>query len=226
MDRNGQIESWKNLVGCLPGVLNAEFVLEGDSIREVHILADQSRGPKQIVRDVQSALLARYQLELDHRIISVAQVSGSLFNDAAHAARGEGRRLVCERLELSGSRADASATICLSLDGETYTGKAQCDLSLPGRMWAIAQATVEALNLLLAANCRFSLEQVRRAAIGDRQAVLVGLRLKYNGKAEEFLGACYEGEDPNFSVALATLDGVNRRFPTLPHAKENPSFSS
>ena len=47
-------------------------------------------------------------------------------------------------------------------------------------------------------------------------AMLVGLLLKHGGKTEALLGACHEGEDPNFSAALATLDAVNRRLPTLP----------
>ena len=92
-------------------------------------------------------------------------------------------------------------------------------------MRAIAQATVEALNLLLSPECRFVLDDVRRTPMGDRQAVLVGLHLKRSGKTEALLGACYEGEDPNFSVALATLDGVNRRFSTLPPSPESGQVS-
>ena len=55
---------------------------------------------------------------------------------------------------------------------------------------------------------------------GARCTVCYRLRLEQAGKAEALLGACYLGEDPNFSVALATLDGVNRRILTLPFARE------
>ena len=113
----------------------------------------------------------------------------------------------------------------MSLDGSPYVGRSACDLSAAGRMRAIAQATVEALNLLLSPECRFVLDDVRRTPMGDRQAVLVGLHLKRSGKTEALLGACYEGEDPNFSVALATLDGVNRRFSTLPPSPESGQVS-
>ena len=40
--------------------------------------------------------------------------------------------------------------------------------------------------------------------------------LKSKGRSEPLLGACYEGEDPNFSVALAVLDAVNRRIAMMP----------
>lgn len=203
-----QTEEWKSLVTKLPGVLGAEFSLENGVVREVHILSDQSRGPKQIVRDVQSALLARFQVELDHRTISVAQIPGPL-----QAARS---RLVCDRLDLCSSRTGASVVVRLSLDEARYTGEAVCDFSAGGRLRAIALATVDALNKYLEAGVRLSLEDVRVSPLGERRAVLVGLELKAGGKPEALLGACYEGEDPNFSVALATLDAVNRRIATLP----------
>ena len=209
---NALTESWKALVTRLPGVLGAEFTLENESVREVHILSDQSRNPKQIVRDVQSAMLAKFQVELDHRIVSVAQIPGS-------ALRPPARRLRCEKLELSTSREGARASVHLVADGRHYSGQADCDLSVGGRWRAIAQAAVAALNQILAPGHVFSLDEVRRAAMGEHQAVLVGLVLKSGGKTEALLGACYEGEDPNFSVALATLDAVNRRLAALPSAE-------
>lgn len=216
---NEQTESWKALVTQLPGILGAEFTVDNGTVREVHILSDQSRSPKQVVRDVQSALLARFQLELDHRCISVAQIPSS--------ARESRRRLVCDGLELSSSRDGAAVKVLLSLDGHGYTGEARCDLTAGDRLRAIAGATVAAINHCLAPGCRISLDGVRACPMGDRQAVLVGLLLKHEGKTEALLGACYEGEDPNFSVALATLDGVNRRLMTLPwtvsHASQTAS---
>lgn len=204
---------WKELVTRLPGVLGAEFSVEGGAVREVHILSDQSRSPKQIVRDVQSALLAKYQVELDHRVVSVAQIPRSSLQE-------QPRRLRCEQLELSTSREGAAACVLLVRGGEHYMGRATGDLTMGGRMRTIAQAAVDALNQLLDAGYAFSLEEVRRADMAGRQAVLVGLRLKSGGGSEALLGACYEGEDPNFSVALATLDAVNRRLSTIPPAKE------
>ena len=211
---NEQTEAWKALVTQLPGILGAEFTVDNSTVREVHILSDQSRSPKQVVRDVQSALLARFQLELDHRCVSVAQIPG-----AAQEAR---RRLICDGLELSSSRDGAGIKVVLRLDEHSYTGEARCDLTAGDRFRAIASATVAAINHCLAPGCRFSLDTVRTCPMGERQAVLVGLLLKHAGKTEALLGACYEGEDPNFSAALATLDGVNRRLMTRPPASACP----
>ena len=110
----------------------------------------------------------------------------------------------------------ASASVYLNLEDHIYQGSSQCDLSTSGRFRSIALATVDALNQVLAPGCSFSLDEVRSTTLGEHQAMLVGLLLKHGGKTEALLGACYEGEDPNFSAALATLDAVNRRLPTLP----------
>ena len=214
---SSDVTAWKELITQLPGILGAEFSLEDGAIREVHILSDQSRGPKQIVRDVQSALLARFQVELDHRVVSVAQVPG-------HIARPA--RLVCDRLELSTGRSGASASVYLNLEDHIYHGSSQCDLSTTGRFRSIALATVDALNQVLSSGCSFSLEEIRSTALGAQQAMLVGLILKNGGKTEALLGACYEGEDPNFSAVLATLDAVNRRLPTLPRREHGDGLSS
>jgi hypothetical protein len=45
---------------------------QGDEIREIHIVTSSSRPAKQIVRDVQTLLLARFHRVIDHRVVSVA----------------------------------------------------------------------------------------------------------------------------------------------------------
>ena len=202
-----QSEAWRDLVSHLPGVLNAEFVLSDGQIREVHILSDQSRAPKQIVRDVQSAMAARFRLELDHRIISVAQIPSM--------PQEKKKRLVCERLAITTTREGSVVTVALGLDGQTCQGEAACGGASQDRCRAIAQATVNAINQFLSRDSQFSLIDWKHSSIGDSQVVLVGLRLKNNGKMEQLLGACYEGEDVNLSAVMATLDAVNRRILAL-----------
>lgn len=205
------VTAWKELVEQLPGILSVEFVLESEAVREVHVLSDQSRTPKQLVRDIQSALLAQFQLELDHRIVSVAQIPG--------IPKGEQHRLICDRLELSSARNGCEVSVSLRMGDKNESGTSASDLSVPGRSRAIAQATVDAINCFLAAGCRFYLEDARSLTMGNRTAVLVGLRLENSGRTEELLGACFQGDDPNFSIATATLDAVNRRLLLLPLSK-------
>jgi hypothetical protein len=59
----------------LPGV-RAVSVVTGPDARptEVHVLADRNKPAKQVVRDIQSLAMARYDLDIDHRIVSVVQI--------------------------------------------------------------------------------------------------------------------------------------------------------
>ena len=69
----------EDLLGTLKGVLSARVVAHPDgSVEEVHILTTDEVAPKQTVRNVESALRARYDVAIDHRKISVAQTTARL----------------------------------------------------------------------------------------------------------------------------------------------------
>lgn len=205
------VAAWKDLVRRLPGVLGVEFhVSEDQRVTELHVLSDQSRTPKQIARDIQSALLAKFQLELDHRVISVAQIPGAM--------RDKHTRLVFDRLSLASSRDGISVDVYLRMGESSYAGHSHCDSSPGARTRSIAEASVAAINQFLPDTCRFTLDDVRLSTLGEHAVAMVGVALKADGKNEALLGACYVGEEPNYSVVLATLDAVNRRLPALPSA--------
>ena len=56
----------------LRDVVAASITTDGDTIKEIHIVAVSVRQPKQIVRDVETSLKAFLKRTVDHRIISVA----------------------------------------------------------------------------------------------------------------------------------------------------------
>ena len=63
-------------MSSLPGILSVRIVARpGGEIEEIHLLTNTEIAAKQTVRNVESALKARFHLEVDHRKISVAQSS-------------------------------------------------------------------------------------------------------------------------------------------------------
>ena len=56
---------------------HAAITTDGEEIKEVHVVARTARRPKQIVRDVESALAAFLNRSIDHRIISVVLLEGT-----------------------------------------------------------------------------------------------------------------------------------------------------
>src|SRR3954471_22438330 len=59
----------------IQGVKAASVVTGPDAVpTEVHVLAAPGKPAKQVVRDVQSLAMARYDIDIDHRIVSVVQI--------------------------------------------------------------------------------------------------------------------------------------------------------
>jgi len=68
------ISAAEDLLRSLKGVVSARIVVKpGGSVEEIHMLTTADVSPKQTVRNVESALLAHFDLEVDHRCISVAE---------------------------------------------------------------------------------------------------------------------------------------------------------
>ena len=66
----------ENLLTSLEGILSARVVTTPlGEVSEVHVLAQAGLAPKQLVRNIESALLAQLGLKIDHRKISIAQTA-------------------------------------------------------------------------------------------------------------------------------------------------------
>jgi hypothetical protein len=64
----------ESLLRTLPGVISAKVVRhESGAIKEIHLLSTTEYAPKQVVRNVESAMLARFGARVDHRAVSVAR---------------------------------------------------------------------------------------------------------------------------------------------------------
>src|SRR3989304_4807199 len=69
-------EEIENSLCQIREVKAARIITKKDnSIDEVHILASPEKNPKQLVRDIESLLMAEYGLPVTHRKITIAQPS-------------------------------------------------------------------------------------------------------------------------------------------------------
>lgn len=67
----------ETLIAALTGVLAARVVTNPlGRIEEIHVLADEQLHPKQMVRNIESALSAGLGVTVDRRVVSIAQVRG------------------------------------------------------------------------------------------------------------------------------------------------------
>lgn len=202
--QNIAIGQYNDLICKLPGVMSANVVVSGEDISEIHILADIRRAPKQIARDVQSAIMAQFGVDVDHKLISIAQIPAQ----AHPKLRG---RLVFEEICTSKNKERSSATVTLS-DGETtYSGTAAAlnDRLEVNRM--ICQATLSAVENFIEDSVLLSVADVKAFDLGGERAVAVSVAIKTGSRVERVIGSAFAGDDGSTAVVRATMDALNRK---------------
>lgn len=179
---------------------------EWGAIEEVHVLADGGRHPKQIVRDIESALAARWRLQVDHKKISVAQVGGG---ESQPEPRGDVRarfRLVSLNITSRPGRQEIESTVVMSCgDGES-SGTATGALSQAQYTRVAVEAALGAVNEALADGHLVQLEDIRRLDMSAGPVVTCQLTVvRPRGNTEIAVGAAAVHND---DWARAAVDAV------------------
>lgn len=194
----------------LDSVDAVRVVNDGSKVAEVHVLAANSKTPKQVVRDVQSLAMAAYGATIDRRVISVVQIAP----DSIKPAQDERPALHSIQEEPDGTRTTMKVT--LAWQGEQHVGAASGPAAASARLRLIGEAALEAIESLLEGSPPLALDSIGVASIGMRKvliAVVVGTTTK---DAEEVgVGAAMSQEDDSDAAVRAVLDAINRRLPTL-----------
>ena len=194
----------------LKGVCGARVVAdEKGIIQEIHLLVESDRNPKQVVRDVESALMAHFGVSIDHRKVSVAQKGGSRWQLASRL------RWLDVQITQEGTR--ATVAVFVERGGQVYRGVAtgvRASTQLP-RLVAIA--TLRAVELAHGLNERFGLEDVSTSTVlaGYPVAVVLVSAVRDNGE-DLLVGSALVRQDIYRAVGLATLDAINRRVVAFP----------
>ncbi|MBX5463938.1 MAG: hypothetical protein IRZ26_00070 [Clostridia bacterium] len=209
------------LVKQLPSVIGARVVVnEWGGIEEIHVLATDERSPKALVRDVQSALAARWGLMVDYRKVSVAQ-------QAVPRAPSRVRLAVVSlqattdllrdviRVEVSLEEQAPAATLWpldppAKLAGP-FKGSAEGAHSGRGMLRVAAEAALAALNQAVDPQVRFFLEEAAETAIAGRRVILVLVILRTSRNEEPLVGSALLAADPVRAAVNATLSACNRR---------------
>ena len=211
------------LIQSLPGVEGARIVLDDwGAVREVHVLADASRPPKSVVRDIESALQARWGLVVDHRRISVAQL-GSV------PRRPKWIRLSLRHFTVASDPVHGRTEVAVSLAPEAprdMFGRVLYDPEIPTAIWQgravgasagglgirlAAEATLQALNQSLLQEHSFTVGEMARVPLGDREVIVCLLHYHApRGMSETLTGSTLIRGEPMEAAVRAVLNGSNR----------------
>lgn len=205
----------ENLLQSLQSVLSARVVVSPvGEITEVHVLADSRVAPKQVVRNVESALVAHLGIKVDHRKISVAQTAEVQPIEALEesAVRTEARRrgVVYRSLELVAAAPHrVRFAVTLTVAGREVVGEEEGAETTRGRVQAAARATVAALDQALPDGV-FQLEGVKIIEAFGEDLVVAGVHVVEGRETRLLAGTAQAKEAPEQAAVLAVLDATNR----------------
>ena len=198
---------WQELICRLEGVQAAQVVFAENGMPcEIHVLAGPEKSSKSLVRDIQSALTAQFGVQVDHRIISVAQLSEGL------APRGD-FRLAHTGLEIKSAGGRVSASVTLARGCDTYTGHGESANTPFARRRCVSEAALAAVNRAAGETC-FELASVDAVTLAGQGIVVAQV---YSLRDDQrLLGSAFLNEDPDNAAVHSVLSAVNRRLSVLP----------
>jgi hypothetical protein len=203
----------------LRDVEDARIVFDSTGVSAIHVISSSHRAPKQIVRDIESLLSTRFQVSIDHRVVSVA------FTDKPHAAPisrpielhppAESAEPLEDRVRfgsvnlfVAGPRTQAQVEV--RWKGALRAGSASGWSTREGSFRLIAEATLAAVQEFVDDEVGLGLSEIEFVRMGRQEVVVVGLSLLAHRQEKLLVGSCAVEQDAQQAVALATLGALNR----------------
>jgi hypothetical protein len=231
------IKRAEELILTLPGVISAR-IIAGDSgaIDQIHVLTTSELTPKQMVRNIESALIAHLAMRIDHRKISVATTSetkpklldaevtvppplvsqgqvaeGQQAGSQAPRTGPFARRLYFEDVEVRGSRSKGlSCRVTLRKGNASFIGEA---LGIEGdrsRVELAARATLLAIADADNREGQLGVQGVKVFDAFDRTFVFVAVSVRSGRDNKVLTGSVEMRESAESAGVLAVLDATNR----------------
>lgn len=201
--------SMEEIVNSLPDIISSKVILdENETIIELHILSNNNRNPKQISRDVQSALAAKFGISVDHKKVSIAQVA---FNESPNNSF----RLLIDSINYSTIGNIAEITVKLRKGDEVYEGIARGANSTMNTYRLIASATLDCIHKLLKVSNSFVVEDIERISLAKQDVMTIAISFITTYQEELLVGSAIIRKNEKESIVKATLDAINRRIVTF-----------
>lgn len=197
------ISGIQEFLNQIDGVEYCKVVGNEKEILEIHILSDSSRSPKQIVRDIETAIMTKFDFRIDRKVISIVQFKGS---DSG----------TYSRIRLSGvstsSQGNAIAVeVKLLNEDKEFSSKLLGVNTISNKNRLIAEATLKAVEEIIGQAFMIYVNEVIVKELSEFTIATVVVTLKVNYFEEFLVGSAVVRNDLNESISRATLDAVNRR---------------
>ena len=205
---------------AVPGIREASVRTSPDAHPiEVHVVAGGVKPAKQVVRDVQSVAMAQFDLDIDHRIVSVVQIPDDAVevgepvaaaSATAASAESTGPRPALTSITTERRGNDAIVSVTLGIDGSAFSGTADGPASPVHRPRVVAAATLAALTELLGIEAHVDSSQILEIGVRDVAVTTLVLEIPRLGE-QAVCGSALVRGDAEDAVARSVLAAVNRR---------------
>lgn len=200
-----QTEKIENYLLKVQSVIGCKVILDKkDEISEVHIVSDLRRSPKQILRDIEAVMISEFDIPIDYKKVSIAQVrSGSIKLD-------QDPRLKLKLIEYNNNGANVAVKVALEKQDETYESELVGINTSNNFNRLVGSVVLKAVASYLDVSDVFVFEDVKFVDLANIHVVVVSITSVINGKEEVFTGTAKVIADQKEAIARATLDAVNR----------------
>ncbi|WP_156936266.1 hypothetical protein [Clostridiisalibacter paucivorans] len=212
------VKEIENFIKKIQSVMTCKAISnESDEIIEMHILADINRSAKQLSRDVQTGLVSKFGIKIDHRKISIAQIDQKTIRDMHF-------RLRVHSISLTTTATKAVARVILARGEDIFEGQAVGPNTEFNVKKLFATATLRAVERFLNIEEKFILEDIKTVALAGKDVIVTAIAFLSPMDEEAFCGCAFVGKDFRESIVKSTLDGINRRIIKLYNLREEDSF--
>ena len=218
----------EELIATLTDVVSVRITpTDSGSVDTIHVLVTGDTPAKQVVRNIESALMAQLGLRVDHRKISVAATAKRLTpsNGVPMAPAPEptrspklGRHIYFEDVEVRGSRVKGmTCKVTLRVGGDQFAGEAEEGLqSDRSRVDVAARAALAALAMAGPTAGLFSLEGAKVMQAFEREFVFAAVSARSGRDQLLLTGSCEIRDSAETAAVLAVLDATNRWMDSAP----------
>ncbi len=212
-----RVEDLEDALGQVAEIKAARVVTSTTgAIEEIHVLALPTKTAKQLVRDIESTLMASFGINVDHKKISVAQLGRAVADEVAKLPPTEPQvetmmrpKIISINTSITGL--SAGATVTLEIGGNTFVGSAEGPASQSGRLRMLALSALDALEQWSGEMVNFALEDVAIVQLGHEMVAVACIVLVTNFGEQTFTGSSLVRHNEKDAVVRATLDALNRR---------------
>lgn len=213
MNEKGTKELEKILTS-LDGIEKARVIVDDKTgeMREIHILSSGDKNSKQIVRDIETAVLTITGERIDRRIISVAQINTrmSVEKPSIEEKKESEELLKIEAVGFSEDEMEIEVSVEITKGREMKEVTKHGVKSFKNVLKLSAEATIEAIESLMNSRTRISLDEIREVSTGERKFFLGAMTvLKSGGMSKELVFAGSIGFNAVRNVADAVVSEVN-----------------